>query len=259
VYSFLIGTVLCSVPAVYPLSSQFFPSCSYRYSQEQFEVHGRDVLVEFYVPEGQGEFPLVFMIHGAAGAFSPKSSEEPATDNFGEKILAHNCFVAVLPHYLDAIGRKGMASRSDILAQSSQILDDLEFLLQQAENLPAVKSKSVFLFGESLGGYLSIKLAFKRKEVVAVSEFGGGLPPNLGTHPSYSFNVMISHGEDDTIVPTSEATALRDFCVDHQIPVDMKLYRGEGHYFSRPVQLQVAVRTVSFFRTFESRQPNVHN
>jgi len=50
--------MLCSVPVVYPLSRRSFLPCAYRYSQEEFAVHGRGVLMEVYVPEGQGNFPL---------------------------------------------------------------------------------------------------------------------------------------------------------------------------------------------------------
>lgn len=75
------------------------PNCSYRYRQEVTTIGNRPVLVETYRPQGPGPFPLVFMLHGSAGAFTPSSADEPANDNFGEKTLARNCFAVVLPHY----------------------------------------------------------------------------------------------------------------------------------------------------------------
>ena len=124
--------------------------CAYHYSQETISVAGHNVMVESYRPNGPGLFPLVFMLHGSAGAFTPPSKSEPARDNFGEKTLARGCFTVVLPHYIEAIGHKSLASRQEIDANLSAIVVAVGILLDRAEALQSVHGEPVFLFGESL-------------------------------------------------------------------------------------------------------------
>lgn len=100
------------------------------------EVNGHSVLAETYRPDGPGPFPLVFMLHGSAGVFTPKSREEPASDNFGEKSLARHCFAVVLPHYLEAIGQKSITSQQEMALRFPEMLIAVGQLLTDAEALP---------------------------------------------------------------------------------------------------------------------------
>jgi carboxymethylenebutenolidase len=223
--------------------------CSYRYFQQSIAINGRDVTVESYQPIGAGSFPLVFMLHGSTGAFTLKSRREPDEDNFGERTLARDCFAVVLPHYLEAIGRKSITSRQEILTQFPAMLAATDKLLTHAEAAPRAKGEPVFLFGESLGGYLSVALAFRRSEVKAISEFSGGLPSGYPLSRHSDLRVLISHGTEDNIVPVLEAKELGQFCVAHNIPVKLNLYPGEGHYLSRATMSQIIGRTIEFFRS----------
>lgn len=200
------------------------------------------------MPNGRGSHPLVFMLHGSAGAFSLRSDNEPLQDNFGEKTLACNCFVVVLPHYLEALGLKSLTSERNMISLFPALLAATDTMLSKAELLPQTKNKPVFLFGESLGGYLSIALALSRSEVAAVSEYSGGMPAGYALNRSGHASVLISHGDADTLVPKEEADTLRKYCVDHGIPVEMKVYAAQSHYLSPEVRLDIVSRTIAFFR-----------
>jgi dipeptidyl aminopeptidase/acylaminoacyl peptidase len=67
--------------------------------------------------------------------------------------------------------------------------------------------------------------------------------------------VLISHGEADTLVPVSEADALKRYCAENNVPVEINLYRGEGHYLSPATQATVLSRTIEFFR---NRAPGIN-
>jgi acetyl esterase/lipase len=222
--------------------------CKYHYYQESTEVDGHSITTEYYVPDGRGSHPLVFMLHGSAGAFSLRSNDEPPRDNFGEKTLARSCFVAVLPHYLEAIGLKSLTSEREIISLFPVLLAATDTMLSKAESVPSTWKKPVFLFGESLGGYLCIALALKRREIAAVSEYSGGLPPGYALHRQGVPNVLISHGDADTLVSVSEADALYRYLGDHGIPAVIDLYPGEGHYLSIEAQRHILSRTIEFFR-----------
>lgn len=235
-------------------------SCAYRYHRRIESIGGHDVNVEEYQPVGAGTFPLVFMLHGSAGAFTVKSDNEPQTDNFGEKRLARACFAVVLPHYLEVIGLESITSRRQIETEFPQILSAVGSLLMSAERLPWVRGEPVYLFGESLGGYLSVALALRRNEVAAVSEFSAGLPPGFELVRKSALRLLISHGTDDRLVPVSEARALKQFCAIHSIPVQLDLYPGEGHYFSRQLMSRVIGQTIDFFgvdRKLPNHKPQV--
>ena len=227
-------------------------TCTYRYSQETVTSGGRNVLVEYYQPDGRGPFPLVFMLHGSTGALSVKAGREPTSENFGEKTLATNCLAVALPHYLEAIGRKSLVSREEMVAHFPELISVTGVLLSQAEMLPLVRGKPVFIFGESLGGYLGIALAFERNEVSAISEFGGGLPTGHLLMRRRRPAVLVSHGGADMLVPPSEAESLRDYCVANGIPVQMKIYQGESHYLSAGARTKILSKTVELFNRIDA-------
>ncbi len=206
------------------------------------------MLVEYYTPIGPGTFPLVLMLHSAAGAFSTTTPNEPSEDNFGEKTLAQHCFAVVFPHYFEALGQKSMTSRPDIVEHFPLLLAITESLLRNAEHRPSVKGAPVLLFGESLGAYLSVALALQNQEVTAVSEISGGIPDGFETDNPHTFSVLISHGEDDASVPVSEAQKLNRYCLRHNMPVRVDLYPGISHYIPNSDESTIVLRTILFFR-----------
>jgi dienelactone hydrolase len=221
--------------------------CKYHYYQETTEVGAYKVATEYYVPDARGSHPLVFMIHGSAGAFSLHSEDEPMRDNFGEKTIARGCFVVALPHYLEAFGLKSLTSEREILSLFPSLLAATNILLTKAESLPSTKGSPVFLFGESLGGYLSVALALHRPEIMAVSEISGGFPAGYALDRSSAVAVMISHGDNDTVVPEIEADKLKDFCIQHHFQYDMNIYPGVGHYMPQDIESQCIEKTIEFF------------
>lgn len=207
--------------------------------------------MEIYRPLENGTFPLILLLHNSAGAFTLKSAAEPATENFGEKTLARSCFVVVLPHYLEAMGRKSLMSREEITARFPELVAIAGTLLDRAEALPWVKGRPVFVFGESLGGYLGVVLAFRRGEIAAVSEVSGGMAEGYGIERPNRPRVLVSHGLADELVPAQEADALAHYCSEHGISFEGELYPGEGHYLSGSARSLVVARTIEFFRRQE--------
>jgi poly(3-hydroxybutyrate) depolymerase len=241
-----VGYLFCISFCCYA-ATQTHPACTYRYSQQSIQLNGRSVTTEYYVPNGPGPFPLVFMLHGSAGAYSLRSTDEPLLDNFGEKKLARSCFAVVLPHYLEAFGYKSMTSIPEMTSQFPQLLAVADTLLSGAESLSWTKGEPVFLFGESLGGYLSVTLGLRRAEVSAVSEISGGIPVGYTVTDPHRVAVLISHGADDTLVPVQTAEDLRQYCLGHQMKVEINLYPGVGHYLPHAVEAKCIATTVEFF------------
>ena len=227
--------------------------CTYHYEQALIQYKGTTITVEYYIPDRYKSYPLVFMLHGSAGAFTLASSHEPSVDNFGEKSLARSCFAVVFPHYFEALGYKSMTSQQEMSARFADLLSVVDFLLSDAEARSWAKKRPVFLFGESLGGYLSVALAFQRSEVSRVSEVSGGLPNGYFLRSVGSLSILISHGIEDTLVPVAESESLRQYCLSRNIPVEMDLYPEVGHYFPKSVSTRSISRTIEFFNKQSSR------
>ena len=229
------------------LAQQSSRSCSYQYVHSAVYLRGNQVTVEYYRPLGVGKYPLVLMLHGSSGVYSTDGESEPATDNFGEKQLARNCFAVALPHYMEALGLKSILSVQEMSARFSEMLSALQEILTNAETLPWVDAQQVFLYGESLGGFLGVALAFERSEVLAISEFSGGMPSGYKFPRHRRLRVLISHGRSDTIVPIAEAEKLAFFCRERGIYVQIYTFEGQGHFLLPAARQQTLNRTVRFF------------
>jgi len=224
--------------------------CAYRYSQRTSVVQGHKVIVEIYQPEGLRTFPLVFMLHGSAGALRIQPGVEPTSDNFGEKMLASHCFTVVFPHYLEALGVESLLSQGEMRARSHELLHAVSQLLDDAEALPPVRDRPVFLFCQSLGGYLGVTLALERPEIAAVSEISGGLDVTSVPTRKKLPPLLISQGEDDRNVPAAEGKWLASFWRDHGGVVSEHYYKGQTHYISSDVLREMVGNTVQFFTYF---------
>ena len=132
-------------------------------------------------------------------------------------------------------------------ARSQQLLVAVSQLLDEAEALPSVRRRPVFLFGQSLGGYLSVSLALSRPEIAAVSEISGGLDGSAAPTRKNLPPLLISHGEDDRNVPAAEGKRLAGFWRDHGGAVSEHSYNGETHYISALVLRVIERNTIQFF------------
>jgi carboxymethylenebutenolidase len=204
-------------------------------------------MVEIYQPEGQKAFPLVLILHGSAGALRVQPGVEPASDNFGEKTLARACFTVVFPHYLEALGVESLLTPEEMHARSKLLLLAVTQLLDEAEALPTVKRMHVFLFGQSLGGYLSVSLVLSRPEIAAVSEISGGIESSSNSKRKKLPPLLVSHGEDDRNVPAAEGKRLAGFWRDHGGVASEHYYKGQIHYISEDVLREIERNTVQFF------------
>jgi carboxymethylenebutenolidase len=62
--------------------------------------------------------------------------------------------------------------------------------------------------------------------------------------------VLILHGEDDRVVPVSEATKLQQLLERAGTPYEIKLYPGAGHGFNGLQLMDAGRRTVQFLNKY---------
>jgi dienelactone hydrolase len=222
------------------------PPCESSSSKVSVHLGARRVDVDVYTPTDGRAHPLIVMLHGSAGLFTRGRDQGPILDNFGEGYLSGRCFVVALPHYFEVLGAESLTSTQEMRVRFPVLLAGLQEALPQLELLPEVSHTGIGLYGESYGGFLAVALAATNADVVAVSEFGGGIPSGYGfTGKSASF--LIQHGKTDDLVPIAEAYKLEEAIKQSGGRATVVVYPEDGHYFASASRKQVLQRSTQFF------------
>ena len=116
---------------------------------------GKKICGEYYIPEGDGPFPVMVI---SSGQTAPLSLYQDEAKAFSESGIA--CLIF---DFTGAVGR----SRSDGELTESSVLtevQDLNAILDSLSYLPKADTDKVFLWGHSLGGLVSTYTGANRPE-----------------------------------------------------------------------------------------------
>ncbi len=206
-----------------------------------FQSAGRPVTLQEFLPATPGSYPAVLALHGSGG-IREGWADQPA------RLLAAQGYSVFVVHYFERTGTvwaDDQTSRKNFPDWMRTVGDAITFAAQN----PLVDANRIGLLGFSLGAYLALAVASVDPRVRAVVDFFGGLPEEL-----HGFNhmppVLILHGEQDRVVPVSEAIRLQQLLQRSGTPHDIKLYPEAGHGFNGLQLLDAGQRTVQFLRKF---------
>jgi carboxymethylenebutenolidase len=200
-----------------------------------------------FEPPGTEKRPAVIMLHGADG-WGPMTGFR-----FAASGLNASGFTAILVRYYDrtktdkindkqradfvkwlrgeATDEKENASRHLFEESIEAVRDAVAYV----RKLPNVDASRIGIVGFSLGGYLALAAAPKcDPPVQAVVEMFGGLPQEyckkLGKEPP----TLIVHGEEDDVVPVSEAYKAAGVILAQKQQVAIEIQKGVGHVCCPP-------------------------
>lgn len=223
---------------------------AYSVNEYVFERDGKRIVGDIYTPDTDTQHPVVIMCHG----FGANSTY---CESYAKYFAGHGiaAFTFDFTGGGDDIRSDGKTTEMSVLTEAS----DLDVVIDGISSLPGVLSDSVFLMGESQGGFVSTYVACKRPEDVVglvllypafiipeysrrVMENVDELPntmPLLGTTigkvyvedaadidiyslmKEYDKSVLILHGKDDDLVPISYSEeATECFCDVSLFPID---------------------------------------
>jgi carboxymethylenebutenolidase len=210
---------------------------------QTFSSGGATIRLRALEPSGPGPFPAILLLHGAGGNVSFWfDSVAPFITRLGVALYA--------VHYFDRTGTE--------TADTATILDGHHvplWLATVADALdhiaanPKVDPRRIALLGISLGAFMSLAHATLpgRRRVRAIVEVSGGLAAPYIPLASATFPpTLILHGETDNVVPVTEARALDALLTRLDIHHAVKLFPGEGHWFSPGAQLQILQAIANF-------------
>jgi len=202
---------------------------------------GQSITAQEFVPALPGRYPAVLALYGSGG-LREGWADQPA------RLLAGQGYSVFVVHYFDRTGTVGAdreTTQRNFPLWMGTIGDGISFAAQHA----SVDPQRIGLLGFSLGAYLALAVASLDARVSAVIDFFGGLPEEL-----HGFTrmppVLILHGEQDRVVPVSEAVRLQQLLDRAGAPYEIKLYPGAGHGFNGLQLLDAGQRTVQFLRKY---------
>ena len=224
----------------HPSTVNFF-GADVQIASANFRSGGRSITVQEFVPAAPGRYPAVLALYGSGG-IREGWAEQPA------RLLAGQGYSVFVVHYFDRTGTVWAdreTTRTNFPVWMGTVGDAISFAAQHA----FVDANRIGLLGFSLGAYLALSVASLEPRVRAVVEFFGGIPEEL-----HGFTrmppILILHGEQDRVVPVSEAIRLQQLLTRAGTPYEMKLYPAAGHGFNGLQLLDAGQRTVKFLRKY---------
>jgi dienelactone hydrolase len=206
-----------------------------------FTSGGRDIAIERFSAPYAGAQPAVLLLHGADGLQAGRHYHLAA------QVVATAGYHAFLLHYLDGTGER-RASYSEIgrnfPAWAETVGDALSFVQQQN----GVDPKRLAVIGTSLGGGLALSVAAHDLRVRALVTYFGFLPDAVRHSAKRLPPTLVLHGARDTMVPVSNAHAIRTLLERLQTAHEVHVYPDQGHSFQGLAQLDAANRTAAFLR-----------
>jgi carboxymethylenebutenolidase len=206
-----------------------------------FESDRHSITVQQFLPNAPGRYPAILALHGSGG-IREGWAEQPA------RVMASQGYSVFVVQYFERTGTVWAdhdTTRTNFPAWMRTIGDAITFAAQHA----SVDANRIGLLGFSLGAYLALSVASVDPRVKAVVEFFGGMPEEL-----HGFTrmppVLILHGEQDRVVPVTEATRLQRLLERSGTPNEMKIYPGAGHGFNGAQFLDAGQRTIQFLHRY---------
>ena len=206
----------------------------------QFLSKDRQIEIVEFAPSRAGKFPALLILHGANGPMSTFIGDHA-------QHLANAGYVVFFVHYFDRTGTY-YASPSEMREHFSEWVETVEDALCYCEQRPKVDPERIGLVGYSLGGYLSLSLASQNPKIDAVVSIVGGIPEYFAERARHMPPTLILHGANDTRVPVKEAYRVEELLKQLNAPYELKIYKGQGHFFHGSAQIDALMRTFSFLQ-----------
>ncbi|MCV7088549.1 dienelactone hydrolase family protein [Mycobacterium interjectum] len=189
------------------------------------------------VPQGQGPWPGVVVIHDAFGYGRDKQATSAR--------IARGGYVALTPNMYARGGRIRCITRvmREMQAQRGRALDDILAARDYLKAMPEC-SGQVGIAGFCMGGHFALVMSPKGFGASAPF-YGTPLPRNLDKTLDGACPIVASFGGRDPL-GRGAPEKFREVTEAKQITTDTKVYPGVGHSFANTLPAQPLLRITGF-------------
>jgi carboxymethylenebutenolidase len=189
------------------------------------------------LPQGQGPWPGVVVIHDAIGY-------GPDMKSTNERIAAAG-YVALTPNMYSRGGRIRCITRvmRELMTQRGRALDDILAARDHLQALPECSGR-IGIAGFCMGGQFALLMSPKGFGASAPF-YGTPLPRHLSEALEGSCPIVASFGGRDPL-GRGAPDRLREVTEAKQITTDIKVYPGVGHSFANALPGQPLIRVAGF-------------
>jgi len=189
------------------------------------------------VPDGQGPWPGVVVIHDAIG-YGP--DKQRISDH-----LAAAGYVAITPNLFARGGRARCVMRvfRDLFSKQGAAVDDILAARDYLQSLPQCSGR-IGIAGFCMGGQFALVMA-PRGFGASAPFYGTPLPRHLSETLDGACPIVASFGSRDPLGIGAPNRLHR--VLEHKgIPNDVKVYPGAGHSFANKLPAQPLLRITGF-------------
>lgn len=220
-----------------------------------------DVRAYVAMPEGEGPFPTVIMIHEFYGLRESIVSKADLLAKEGYVVIAPDTFrgqsTGLIPR---AIYLVSMTDQENVYA-------DLNSVYAWLESQPSVDAGRIGIMGFCYGGRVSLLYSLRNPSLAATVVFYGSSETNPEVLKNLPGPVLGIFGGADQSIPLEEVEALESGLQQAGIPHQISIYDGQPHAFmgdaetiqADPVQAEAWNELLTFLnanlRSSQSHQP----
>lgn len=189
------------------------------------------------LPEGQGPWPAVVVIHDAIGYGPDKQSTNER--------IARAGYVALTPNLYSRGGRIRCITRvmRELAAQRGRALADILATRDHLKTMPECSGR-IGIAGFCMGGQFALVMSPKGFGASAPF-YGTPLPRNLSETLEGACPIVASFGGRD-LAGRGAPDKLREATAANQITTDIKVYPDAGHCFANTLPAQPLLRITGF-------------
>ena len=212
--------------------------------QHTFTSGGQTIRLVAHEPGAAGRHPAILLLHGSGGGVNYWVDRiAPAITTRGIAVFA--------VHYFDRTGTtRAVSSDFTDNLHVPAWLETIRDTLAHLATRPAVDPNRIALVGISLGAFLALAVAASTPLVPplrAVVEISGGLVPPFEAQADAAFPpTLLLHGDQDTVVSATYAHQLDALLTRIGVDHELKILRGEGHFFSPAAQFRMLAAVSAF-------------